>query len=302
MKNRLLALCLAICVLGSVSSCGKVSEPTESEETIATNHTARRIEGVSYETFEETPTPVPTTSSVPYDENETYYTLYTQQTDPWDADSLLDTSQLVVPSYDYASQRVELTSDVFLGYDANLTTDQGHLLVYYVDWHDDSQHSVYFELDGVITPFDLDVASDHPVYMSFAGIIDRVMSHGDLLVYVEIVGEEEDRGDYYPWAHGYISYCPIENRYDHGVVGSADELLQLNEWLLAHGFAEPDRNYSGPYAAIYQQYPDFQDRFAYYPLLQPNESVTDFNFILFNPDAPVEALSIINYDEYGVTY
>lgn len=314
MKHKL--ICFIVAGLVLLSGCGRAVETEVSLDIVVeSEYHPRRIEGVTEESaiitepIEVTETASESTNeSIPYDPNETYYTVYTQQTEPWDVNSILDISQLVIPGHVYADTRVEINGDeVFCGFDGMLSVDDqtGNLYVRFADWIEGVEKMGYFDLDGVVLPSDLEEMESgtyKPYEFSFMCTLQRIFGDdsSQILVYVVTDGVAEDRGDIYPWYHGFIYFMPVVDRFNYGRAMYPEEVTQLNEWLLAYGFAEPDRAYTGEYSEIYQQYPDFGDRFAGYPLIDPQSADDDFIFTLYNPDAPIEGLDVINYDQYSI--
>lgn len=310
-------ICFLLIGIIAISGCGRPTESSISPDiTIESHQIPQRIEGVTEESaiitepieVVETSMPSETAESIPYDPDETYYTVYTQQTDAWDINSVMDVSQLVIPGHSYAENRVEVDGDiVFCGFDGFLSVDgqTGNLYVRFADWIEGVEKSGFFDLDGVIIPADLselDMSEYRPYEFSFMSTISRIFGKhpNQILVYVVTDSIAEDRGDIYPWYHGSIYFMPVVDRFNYGRAMYPEEVTQLNEWLLAYGFAEPDRTYTGEYSEIYQQYPDFGDRFAGYPLIDPQTTNDDFRFTLYNPDAPIEGLNVVNYDQYAI--
>ena len=298
MKQKIIGLVVLVS-LGVMCSCGaRVTDETDVEETVEIERDVTRLTTpiVETEPVEPRRTTEATVEVSDYDPNETYFVPYTQQTEPWEPESLFDISQLSVPDHDYAENRVNITLDVFTqDYEGYLWVGEGFqsLRIAYTDWHDDTVHEGQFILDGIILPGEDDNSFlTDSLYM----MLNRMCQDIDgLYVYVETDGVVDENGAY----HGFIYFNPVIDNVLYGQVGwdTYTDLTQLNEWLLAHGFAAPDRNYVGLYADIYQQYPDFNDDFYGYPLILPEGVLGDyydFNFIYFDPSVPEEA-----YSEYG---
>lgn len=298
MKQKMTFWVLLLC-LGLCCSCnGNAAQETNDEETIEIEREVTRI--TSPITIPETE-PVVATSTVEtvsedtnYDPNETYFVPYTQQTDPWEPGTIINVSQLVVPGHDFAENRVEITLDVFTqDYEGVLWFWGDYFEISYRDWHDDTLCEGPFVLDGIILPGEQD---DSFLTRGLDMMLNKLCQDSDgIRVYVETDGIVDENGAY----HGYVYFNPVIDNVLDGQVGweNYTDLIQLNEWLLAYGFAAPDRDYDGPYAEIYQQYPDFNEDFYGYPLLLPeyvSNSYYNFDFIFYDPSIPDEA-----YDEYG---
>ena len=106
--------------------------------------------------------------------------------------------------------------------------------------------------------------------ISFEWVIDRLIGHRT--IYVETDGVLDEHGQ----LHGYV-YFDQDTTTTNGAATEDSNFVQLNEWLLAHGFAEPDPDYTGPYADIYAQYPSFNTGLAGYPIIEPTNIDLDGN-------------------------
>lgn len=297
-KRKFFVFIVLVCFMTFVG-CNQhaVSETEDSDETIEIEREVTRITGDTSNEPDPVHVTIASNESEVRDEvnvDETYFTRYAQQTDEWSEYSFIDLSQLTVPGYDYASNRVEITLEVFTqDYEGTMmTTWDGRPSVSFVDWHDNSEHGGVFVLDGITLPD----SSENPILaMSLFNMMNKICTEDCINVYIETDMIPDENGNY----HGFIYFTPNVDDLLMGQVGydNYTELTQLNEWLLAHGFAAPDRNYSGRYADVYQQYPDFNEGYAGYPLLLPDweqENWGDYDFILYDPSVPIEA-----YADYG---
>ena len=207
-----------------------------------------------------------------------------------------DVSQLVVPNHSFAQNRVVTGDDTLLCYAGTMRIDDNGVFdVTYTDWHDNTTHSGSFILDGIIVPScpDGSCFENPTINLGFINVVRHICGRDGIAVYVDTDGQTDSNGNY----HGYIYFAPVIDDVNRGRVIYGEELVQLNEWLLAYGFAAPDHSYYGEYADIYAQYPDFADDFEGYPLMvaayltEPN----DYNFFFYNPHASTQALSEMGY-------
>lgn len=322
MKQKILSVLVSVSLIACVCACNRSTEPSETseEETASTRHTATQMTAETTESINFTVTTSETTvattvsessiddTSSSYDPNVTYYTEYAQETDPWDIGIINDTSQLTVPSYDYAENRITVGDEALFYYQGRLwVEDFDNLTVTYTDWHDDSTVLAPFILEGINTPMTDNIDGDVPectvvsYYYTLKLLNYQYTGMDPILCYVQTDGVLDENG----CLHGYIYFNPVADNVNHGLVMSGSDLIQLNEWLLAHGFAEPDPDYNGEYAEIYQQYPEFSSDYNNYPLIVLTEesywSLSDgtFSYILYDPAAPIEALDEYGYDVWG---
>lgn len=94
------------------------------------------------------------------------------------------------------------------------------------------------------------------------------------LLYMNIVIESDRIPDEEGIIHGYIYYIPNTTKQENGAFDplkydDPNELyVQLNEELIAKGFARLDPEYNGPYLENYKKYPQYYDDNYYgYPIL-----------------------------------
>ena len=120
-----------------------------------------------------------------------------------------------------------------------------------------------FILDGINLPFD--PAKEE--YISNKFNLSYSFYMGSIINYQFVYFESDFVPDSNNKIHGYAYIKPEKDETALGRVIHTEDLIQINELLLAMGFAEPDKNYTGPYAEIYAQYPSFKDNYEGYPMI-----------------------------------
>ena len=124
---------------------------------------------------------------------------------------------------------------------------------------EDTGEFYYMRLDGIIFPD----ATNLAVFEGWQDLLCEIRNY-HLFIDSDFVLDENGE------IHGFIYVTNRISEYStnfaYGNEIDIANLVQLNEWVLAMGLAEPDANYQGEYAEIYSQYPELPDDFAGYPI------------------------------------
>lgn len=284
---RLVCIMLVLSLSGCFAACKKRSEVALQTEDYSENSSSEESSSETYE--EETTESIEMTvdTSVVESESseetevvetsETYgetsvsgedFVLYTQPSQPSDYYIIQDYSSFILPEHGFAAQRVTMDRSQFLMGMGTVDIIGTQLEVHY-SYHDfesgqDVQIDGPFVLEGISVPSDYSIQWAQTVpQQSYSNICNALLYN--LTVFIDSDNVPDENGYY----HGYIYFTPKVDRNLYGYTLESEDLVQLNEFLLAYGFAGPDPEYTGPYADIYAQYPALAEDYTGYPIFQP---------------------------------
>ena len=124
---------------------------------------------------------------------------------------------------------------------------------------EDTGDYYYFELDGVKFPNGDNLAV-------FEGCRSLLYEIRDYQLFVDSDFIPDENGVIHGFIYVTNRISEYETNYTFGNEIDVNNLVQLNEWVLAMGLAEPDLDYQGEYAEIYMQYPSLPSDYQGYPL------------------------------------